>query len=422
MLVKVDTSANSNKFYEVILDEANSTVRTRWGRVGADGQRKTLRGGRDLYNRTIASKRSRGYSPVDVVAAGSKASRTDEVRRASHAGLAAKGSESDVRLTALIDHLVAKNAHEILSTSGGQIKVVNGQVTTPVGLLSELAIAQARAVLTRIESTSAPADRVRLLEQYLAMVPQKVGARGGWHEAFLTDAALLAQHRFLDQLASSVQFAAKQSTADGDDQVPAGLFRMRMSIMEDTDPRFAEITDRYTETANANHGAVATMRLKRVYILHDEASRFDEARSVGNVRWMWHGTRAFNVLSILSKGLFCPPATASNVTGRMFGNGLYLSEQSTKSLNYARGVWDARGYDNRCFMMLAEVAMGVEYRPTSSTGNDWSGVHSGQVRHPRYGRYDSVNLKAGTCNVRNHEAVVWNADQIALRYLCEFES
>ena len=34
-----------------------------------------------------------------------------------------------------------------------------------------------------------------------------------------------------------------------------------------------------------------------------------------------------------------PPANASHCTGRMFGNGVYFSDQSTKALNYAYGYW-----------------------------------------------------------------------------------
>src|SRR5207237_10291665 len=60
-------------------------------------------------------------------------------------------------------------------------------------------------------------------------------------------------------------------------------------------------------------------------------------RRIGNVMELWHGTRAGNLLSILKSGFVVPPPSAPHVTGRMFGDGIYFSDQSTKSLNYAHG-------------------------------------------------------------------------------------
>ncbi|WP_430326539.1 hypothetical protein, partial [Salmonella enterica] len=60
-------------------------------------------------------------------------------------------------------------------------------------------------------------------------------------------------------------------------------------------------------------------------------------KKVGNIKELWHGTRVGNVLSIMKGGFVIPPSNASHVTGRMFGNGVYFSDQSTKSLNYAYG-------------------------------------------------------------------------------------
>lgn len=65
------------------------------------------------------------------------------------------------------------------------------------------------------------------------------------------------------------------------------------------------------------------------------------ASKVGNVRELCHGTRVHNVLSILHRGLVVPASDGSDsiqVTGRMFGDGVCLSDQSTKSLNYSAGL------------------------------------------------------------------------------------
>lgn len=135
---------------------------------------------------------------------------------------------------------------------------------------------------------------------------------------------------------------------------------------------------------------------------------FEESGSkVGNVKELWHGTKASNLLSILKKGFFIPPTNVPYVTGRMFGNGVYFSDQSTKSLNYAYGYWDGNRQDN-CFMFLCNVAMGKEYTPSGP---------STQLPAPGY---DSTFAKAGKSGVGNNEMIVYRTSQIDPRYLIEF--
>ncbi|VEP18913.1 PARP catalytic domain protein (fragment) [Hyella patelloides LEGE 07179] len=135
-----------------------------------------------------------------------------------------------------------------------------------------------------------------------------------------------------------------------------------------------------------------------------------KAAEIGNVKLHWHGTRASNLLSILKQGLIIPPANAAQCTGRMFGNGIYGSEQSTKALNYATNYWNTSGDNNqRVYMLLCEFAMGKEYLPTNN--------HQGSL--PMKG-YHSTYVKPGSLNVINQESIVYDPAQVRIKYLCEF--
>jgi poly [ADP-ribose] polymerase 2/3/4 len=124
---------------------------------------------------------------------------------------------------------------------------------------------------------------------------------------------------------------------------------------------------------------------------------------------LWHGTRSSNLLSILKNGLMIPKANAAHCTGRMFGDGIYTSLQSTKALNYATDFWNKSGSANqRTFMFLCEVALGKMYEPTSRA-----------VSFPKTGT-NSTWVDAGKCGVMNHECIVYDTAQINLKYLCEF--
>lgn len=62
-------------------------------------------------------------------------------------------------------------------------------------------------------------------------------------------------------------------------------------------------------------------------------------------------------------------------------------------------------------MLLADVVMGHELRPTSRTGLG-SKMASG--------RYQSISVRGGTCGVINNEMVVQDPAQVRPRYLCVF--
>ena len=132
---------------------------------------------------------------------------------------------------------------------------------------------------------------------------------------------------------------------------------------------------------------------------------------VGGVSELWHGTRAHNLMSILKGGLIIPRSNGSiPVTGRMFGDGLYFSDQSTKSLNYAYGYWDGGRRDDRCYMFLADVAMGKPWHP-DRTGSS--------VKPPK--GFDSVFARGGKDQVQNNEMIVYRTSQARLKYLVEFK-
>jgi len=112
-------------------------------------------------------------------------------------------------------------------------------------------------------------------------------------------------------------------------------------------------------------------------------------------------------LSILKGGLVIPPSSSSHVTGRMFYNGIYFSDQSTKALNYATSFWGSSDI-GRYFMFMADVSMGKYYVP--------SGPRSCL---PPAG-YDSYFAQGRKSGVQNNEMIVFKTSQVNLRYLVEF--
>lgn len=432
MLIYVDSVNNNNKFYHVTLDE-NDVVTKRWGRVGATGTVSTEHTGYTGYDRAIRAKEKKGYKKTQVNA--THVSTTSSVNNMNLETVAQKHLSVDPTNTLvakLISRLVSANKHQIMEKSGGQIKIADdGLVRTALGIVNQTTINDARRILDRLMSAPTNTQLIRDLEEYLTLIPQDVGRRRGWHEDFLKPASLDKQSDFLTQLESSVQWynktlAAAKVDADNSeaDKDHSGLFRMRLGYLDKSDPRYKHIEKTYMSSRNMRHVS-RNLKLVNVYTVEDKGNEeaFQKAvKELGNVKELWHGTSVSNVLSILTKGLFIPKSSGGHgiqIAGRMFGDALYFSSQSSKSLNYSNGYWHGGPRKNsNCFMFFNDIVMGNEFRPTHWDYRQKEKAYNGTDSRGR--KYNSISVKGGTCNVLNDEMMVWNTDQINLKYLCEF--
>lgn len=386
MFILTNANANKNKFWEITMD-ASGQVSTRNGRVGTAGQERVLGAGEALFQRKIREKTRKGYRQVDIVGAVADEKKVDTAQVASAAEeQIARGNPV---IAELVRELAKINRHQIIAASGGQMDVdlTTGVVSTPLGVVTAQNISKARRLLMGFEPFIAQQDFdnpgfVQPLEEYLMLVPQKVGSRRGWHRDFLTEMGnLTEQDRLLDQLEASIEIAEARvrdaaAAKSGKPKVEEKIFDVQMAPNEDPDLR-RRVETLYRRGRQDIHSSrhLKPARIFDVSLGSMDRSYEEDGAKVGGVMELWHGTRAHNLLSILKSGLIIPRSSGSiHITGRMFGNGIYFSDQSTKSLNYAYGYWDGGARDDRCYMFLADVAMGTPWHPTQ-TGS--------RVRPPR---------------------------------------
>ncbi len=429
MLVLVDPTSNNNKFYHVILDDKGNLI-TRWGRVGSQGTSKTESyKSRWDFEDTIRGKERRGYKKTNIVSTGVKIdTTTSNIKDAAQQHLAA---DSDPQIVQLIDTIVRLNKHQIMANSGGMITISDdGQVKTALGLVDEHTIDQAQLILNRLYTySSAPVSQRQRnddIAKYLTLIPQKVGARKGWDDDFVQSENLQKQQAFLTQLSDSIDWYKNKKTqaiasSNGSRKVQ-DIFRMKLT--KASKQEFDHVNEIFTKSKNSMHTDVKNAKLKAIYKLTDTEAdiRFDKvAKEIGNVKELWHGTSGVNVLSLLSKGYIIPKATDGIKTqGAMFGSGVYTSDQSSKSLRYSTGAWGSQKTGNTSFMFLNEVAMGNEFRPSRWDSTSYKQATTGRGKTTGKA-YNSISVKGGTCGVLNNEMIVWNLDQIKMKYLCEFE-
>ena len=407
--VLVSIEGNNNKFWNIRLF-ADGLCETHWGRVGEDGQKQTKTLSEHAFDAKCREKSGKGYKPQRTLN-NNIGTNTDNDKLAE-AAVSQIGTNSPETLK-LVSYLARVNVHRILQATTMEYDTSRGTFSTPLGIVTKEAISEARQMLSAIatlvetDGWDAAPDAVQKLNDYLMLIPQNIGRSKPEPRTLFPDKeAVQKQNGILDALDASLQMVL--SAPDAKQEETPKLFEAQLHLVTD-EKELERVRQKYQKSHQDIH-VCAHLEVKRVFRVEIGSMKtaFTEGKKIGNVQEYWHGTRASNLLSILKSGFMIAPASAAHCTGRMFGNGAYFSNQSTKSLNYAYGYWGSGGRDENCFMFLCEVAMGKSYTPKS-----W------QENLPKSG-YDSTFAKSGVSGVGNNEMIVYHTNQINPTLLVEF--
>lgn len=418
---------NNNKFWYGTQYDDN-TVKCEWGRIGAKISSTTKSFGADYQAEAFLVKKGnekekKGYRMLDVVdgatdGGGKGEGKVAVVKSNSLQKVALEQIDTDSKQTsALIKYLTKVNAHNIMSNTTMDYDVDSGLFSTPCGIVTQSSIDDANDLLEKIGAYVAD-DKFSSKKlkdftcDYLMLIPQKVGRKLVIEEVFPDLTSVQKQKAILDSLQASLDTVLSGDGTDSDKKAKKTMekvFAVKLNRVK-TPKIISKIKKQYGSTRNRVH-ACNHLDVKTVYSVEIENMKkaFDKCKT-GNIKELWHGTRASNLLSILKGGLIIPPSSSSHCTGRMFGDGLYFSDQSTKSLNYAYGYWGHGQRDNNCFMFMCSVRMGKEYIPTN---------RGYMNSYPQKGS-DSTFAKAGVGGVMNNEMIVYTLPQVNLDYLVEF--
>ena len=410
---------NNNKFWRIFRYDDNS-CRVEFGRVGDSGQSKDHLFSSEydaisFFNKKTNEKEHKGYHKVEIISATTP---TKVIIKDNLTEVAKKQiNTSSTQVQKLIEYFSKVNVHNILESTAMKYDVDSGLFSTPVGIVTKDTVDKARIVLNDMlpfvkDKKYHDTTYCNLLQDYLMLIPKDIGRRFDPESIFNSETDLVAQSSILDSLEASIQSVlASPVTDDGDKVVQEKqIFNVTVELLNDS-TEFNRISKFFKSTKHNNH-ASSKYELKNVYSIKIDhmLNEFNLTKDIiGNVKELWHGTKASNILSILKSGLVMPNPNSSNFCGAVFGLGLYFSDQSTKSLNYATNYWTSGGNTSRLFMFLADVAMGKEYTPSGPSSN-----------LPKAG-YDSTFAIGGRSGVMNNEMIVYKLKQCNLKYLCEFE-
>ena len=416
MLVCVDSKdtnaggkgSDHNKFYKASFD--GSTIFYEYGRINQTSIKGSKPGQERDFNKLINSKEKKGYKRVDVHTSVNQSSLVNKDNRI------AKAISDNPEVVKMVNELVLANTHDLFEGKFDIEMTADGAIQTALGILTSKTITKAEKLLTRIMD-----GETNLITEYFTYIPHKV-AIGQAMSSVVTDWD--AEHDLFLKLKQSVKDyeknLSKRASVTVDDSDFQSLFNVK--LRQATSDELKSISNLFESSKNEKHHRYASS-LKVVGALaiehkDEENKKYQDIQhKLGNIMNLWHGTSTQNVLNILRAGLFCPKVSDSryNVTGRMFGDGIYQSDQSTKALNYATGFWGNGERGKHAYMFLTETAMGHAFDSTKT-----GACSSNYAKYAHEGNYNSIFVHGGTAGVLNNEMIVWNTDQVKLKYLVIF--
>jgi poly [ADP-ribose] polymerase len=433
---------NSNKYYVIEIQHdpiaGDYRLYTQYGRIGSSGVYDergpwSSRAPADTeFNKIVAAKqkgKTGDTSKYEIVETLSPTVGSPNIRgravenltidKAPDIIISRAASKFDPSVMQVLKQFAQENIHRITSTTS--LSFTSAGLETALGPVTESHIARARAELSQIQTLvkehgegqnllGATGKEIKLLNnKYLSLIPHTFGRKIQQSDWIIDDRKLIEEFDLLDQLEAAVKLGLK---SDNTEQEAFKELDTHIEPLTDKDEYEKLVT---TVNATKAHSHLSRWHVKKIYkvIIDKERNRFATLGETkfGNPGEFFHGSQNCNLLSIMLGGLIIPPHNASHVTGRMFGNGIYGANSSTKSLNYSVGGWSGRGNKfSNSFLLRVTFAMGKTYEPTRSMG---SGPPAG---------YDSISAFAKNTSLANDEFIVYKLEQCTVTHLMEMES
>ena len=400
--VCADLERNSNKFWTITLYQDHS-VKTEWGRVGHSHDELTKSfpssmAAEKFFNSKIRDKlrvkdgRRDAYTEIEIL--------EDKIITASPingdlAELAASEIETaSPEVKDFVRWLAKVNIHNICSSTTIRYNIVDGTFSTPLGVIGQKTINEAKDLLDQISKFTSVEDKdcIKIIGQYIRRIPQDLGGSNVKINAksiFGSPELLQKQQDIIDGLEAATSSAQPIKS----NEVTERTFNTTLNRLSD-DRIIEEINKRFRK-----HTASST--ISNIYQIHikDINDRFiTHGQPIGNIDRLWHGTNPANILSIFQSGLKIPKNYSN---GRRFLDGVYFSDRSSMSLKYAS--YSKRHENNYRYLFLSDVAMGKYYEP----GYNYKGLPAS---------YHSCWAEK---NQSTSQIIVYNLDQINICYLVE---
>ncbi|XP_049378441.1 poly [ADP-ribose] polymerase 2 isoform X1 [Solanum stenotomum] len=459
-LNQTNVGNNNNKFYIIQVLEndsgGNFLVYTRWGRVGAKGGTKISGPYTSAYDATSEFE-SKFYDKTK----NDWSNRKDFFCQPKHYAwlemdYAENGKDSSVqgqsnpvhksqpretKLEAPIAKFISLIC-DINMMRQQMMEIGYNANKLPLGKLSKTTILKGYDVLKNIADVIGQSNR-RLLEdlssQFYTVIPHDFGFKK--MREFVIDTPQKLKHKIeMVEALAEIEVATKLLEDNTDIQEDPLYYqyeqlRCKLVPVEVGSQEFLMIESYMKNTHAKTHSGYAVDIVQVFRASRDgETERFQKFSDTSNRMLLWHGSRLTNWAGILSQGLRIAPPEAPS-TGYMFGKGVYFADMFSESAIYCYASSAAKNG----VLLLCEVALG-DMNELLSANSDADKLPLGKLSTKAVGATapdfkeaqileDGVIVPLGNPKERpNHEGnllhneyVVYNVEQIRMRYVIQVE-
>lgn len=396
---------NNNKFYRMIPSADGNTFVAEYGRIGCTTpQRRTYPIWQ--YNDKYDEKINKGYRDVTHLM-GSKSNYT------SAADAVSDGTDAQKLIAMLMDYadVAYRNTYSV------DLKNVTEQ------MLQE---AESLVNVLRVMDTKrfSVADFNEKLCTLYTVIPRVMKDTRVMMASSKDDfAAIVTREReYLDNLKGLRKvYADVPAKTDKTADAKAGALEKINSIIEKHGLEIQPCTDKDIAIIKKQMGG-SGKKFSRAWKVVNQKTRkaFDEYVAEKNIgpqgrKLLWHGSRNCNWLNILSLGLLLKPK--AQITGKMFGYGIYFAPSYSKSEGYTslNGSRWANGDEKKGYLALMNVAIGRHWDV-----HDYS-REAGDMDAKTIAKkgYDSLWAHSDAGMLRADEIVVYAEEAVDIQYLVE---
>ena len=365
------SSENSNKFYRMT-DTNDGNFAVEYGRVGVTSIKETYPISR--WDSKYREKIKKGYRDVSDLKVESK--------------------EGEISFDSIdIEHFYKTFLRYTKENVGRNY-------TIQVGAVTKVMLSEAQGILNSMLLTEDITDFNKHLIQLYTVLPRRMG---NVRDHLFTDSSLKAKENpfkkrigaeqdILDSLQSQVISTVTENQSLTD--------LLGVTITEE--PNFEFVNGIILPTNSSKHRPYKVYKIEN----KDRKDKFDtwlNTQSNQHVEHLIHGTRNPNIFSILKAGLIIRPTNAV-ISGAAYGEGIYHSAHSDKSLGYT-------GYDPDKLFLIQRVHMG---NPFTYEGwyREGKSISRSQMNYNYLNSigHHSLYVKEGD-GLRNSEFIVYKPEQ-----------
>ena len=461
-LNKSDLDKNNNKFYIIQLlehDSDNSLILfTRWGRIGVPGQHEEKdvdsTSGPKLFMKKYRDKTKGGYQEIfiDYEAEVNKEDLPEEKKEKTNKAKKKFKNSLDEDVMDLIrliynKKMINDNLHEI----GYDSKKM------PLGKLSQVTLTNGYNILKQIEvelkKSNPNRDNLKKFSsEFYTQIPHDFGFQKMAN--FIIDnsekvkekidmISALSDMKITLKILENVDEDKEEYENQEEKQLNDYYKKLNCDIRSiSKDEKIYKTLNKYltNKIAKGNddddyeygyyYGRKNNLSLLKAYELGRNGEK-DKFKDLGNKKLLWHGSRITNFVGILSQGLRIAPPEAPS-SGYLYGKGVYFADMSLKSSYYCYPV------NNIALILLGEVSLGKEdqrvntdFNLPSTLKKNANSIHALGKIEPSDGETieDDIFVPNGDAKINEKnrncndfaEYIVYNVDQIRLRYLLKIK-